>query len=146
MGSGLIKVEDIVLEKAVELLFMQDQEVIQAFSSHASQKAFTDSICSWRSIRRSKYLDATRCCHSSETGAKLAVVIANEILRRVSIGSRLSQLLCGPSVSRRPCHPNVDDSARFEFDDEERKEGAKKQIGHLQEIAGPHVFCVIAQE
>ena len=43
MGSGLIKVEDIVLEKAVELLFMQDQEVIQAFSSHASQKAFAVS-------------------------------------------------------------------------------------------------------
>jgi hypothetical protein len=54
MGSGLIKVEDIVLEKEVELLFMQDQEVIQAFSSHASQKAFADSICLWRSIRRPK--------------------------------------------------------------------------------------------
>jgi len=35
MGSGLMKVEDIVLEKAAELLFMRDQEVIQAFSSHA---------------------------------------------------------------------------------------------------------------
>lgn len=39
MGSGSMKVEHIVLEKAVELLFMQDQEVIQAFSWHASRDA-----------------------------------------------------------------------------------------------------------
>jgi len=40
----------------------------------------------------------------------------------------------------------MDHSARFEFDDEERKERAKEQVRHLQEIAGPHVLCVIAQE
>ena len=40
MRSGLIKVQYIVLEKAVELLLMQDEEVIQAFSPHASQKTF----------------------------------------------------------------------------------------------------------
>ena len=73
-------------------------------------------------------------------------MIAIGLSNYLSTGSCLSQLLCGPSVSRRPCYTNVDHSARFEFDDEERKEGAKKQIGHLQEIAGPHVFCVIAQE
>ena len=40
----------------------------------------------------------------------------------------------------------MDHSARFEFDDEERKERAKEQVCHLQEIASPHVLCVIAQE
>jgi hypothetical protein len=44
MGSSLIKVQDIPLEKPVELLLVKDQEVIQAFSSHTSQKAFTYSI------------------------------------------------------------------------------------------------------
>ena len=79
MRSSLIKVEDIVLEKAVELLSMQDQEMIQAFSSHASQKAFADSICLWRSIRRSKHLDATRCCYACETRPEYAIIIPNEI-------------------------------------------------------------------
>jgi len=45
MGSGLVEVQDIRLEKPGELLRMENQEVIQAFSPHASQKAFTDSIC-----------------------------------------------------------------------------------------------------
>ncbi len=120
--------------------------MVKALSPNTSQKTFTDGISSRRVIRCFQYLDAARCCHSSEIGPKLAVVIANEILRRVSIRSRLSQLLCGPSVSRRPCHTEVDHFARFEFDDEERKKRAKEQVGHLQEIADPHVFCMIAQE
>ena len=44
MRSSLIEVDDIGLEEAVELLLMKDQEMIQAFSSHASQKTFTDSV------------------------------------------------------------------------------------------------------
>jgi hypothetical protein len=39
MGSSLIEIDDIRLEETVELLLLEDQEVIQAFSSHASQKS-----------------------------------------------------------------------------------------------------------
>jgi len=146
MWSFLIEIVDVGMQDTMQLLLMEDKHMIQALSPHTSQKAFTDGIGARGVKRRFEQLDATRCCNSSETAAKLAIVIANEILRRLSIRSRLSQLLCGPSVSRRPCHTNVDHSARLEFDDEECKERAKKQIGHLQEIAGPHVFCVIAQK
>ena len=38
MRSGLIEVHDVRFEKAVKLLFLEDQEVIQAFSPHASRK------------------------------------------------------------------------------------------------------------
>jgi hypothetical protein len=54
MGSGLIEVHRICSEKPGELLLMKDQEVIQAFSSHTSQKAFTDGICEarvWYGVR-----------------------------------------------------------------------------------------------
>jgi hypothetical protein len=44
MGSNVVEGDDILLEKAGELLLLEDQEVIQAFSSHTSQKAFTDGI------------------------------------------------------------------------------------------------------
>ena len=45
MRSSLVKVHDIRFEKAIKLLLLEDQEVIQAFASHTSQKAFTDGIC-----------------------------------------------------------------------------------------------------
>ena len=108
MGSGLIKVDDIALEKAVELLLMQDQEVIQAFSPHASQKAFTDSIRLWRSIRRSKHFDATCCCHSCKTRPEFAIIIPNQICWRLPIRSRLPQLLRDPGIRRRSRHIHMD--------------------------------------
>jgi hypothetical protein len=57
MESGLIEVDDIGFEKPREVLLMQDEEVIQTFSPHASQKAFTDGIRSWSLVRCSKHFD-----------------------------------------------------------------------------------------
>jgi hypothetical protein len=75
----------------MQLLLMKDQYVVQTLSPNTPQKAFTDGIGAFRVIRRFQYLDAARCCNTSETGPKLAIMIANEILWRVSIGSRLPQ-------------------------------------------------------
>ena len=44
MGSGLIEVDNISLEKPAELLLMKNQEMIQTFSPHAPGKAFADGI------------------------------------------------------------------------------------------------------
>ena len=113
---------------------MDDQHVIQALSSDTQEKAFTDRIGPWCMRGCFQYLDAARCCNTSETGPKLAIIIANEILRRVSIGSRLPQLLCSPSVGRKSCHTHVDDLPRFQFDDEEGKERTEEEISDLQEV------------
>jgi hypothetical protein len=59
----------------MELPLMEDQEMIQAFSSHTSQKTFTDGIGSWSPVRRSKHLDATCCCHSFKIRPELAISI-----------------------------------------------------------------------
>jgi hypothetical protein len=79
MGSGLIEVQDIDLEKSREVLFVEDQEVIQAFSSHASQKAFTDGIGSWSSVWRSKHLDATGGRYARQPRPEFPVIILNQI-------------------------------------------------------------------
>jgi hypothetical protein len=39
MGASLVEIDGICFEKTRKLLLMEDQEVIQAFSSHPSQKA-----------------------------------------------------------------------------------------------------------
>src|SRR5258708_6730788 len=118
MWSCLIEILDVGTQDTMQLLFMKDQYVIQALSSNTPQKAFTDGIGSRRMIRRFENLDAARCCNTSETGSKLAIMIANEILRHLSIRSRLPQLLCGPSVGRRARHTHVDDFPRLQFNDE----------------------------
>jgi hypothetical protein len=44
MGSSLIKVENICIEEAMELLLLENEEVIQAFSPHTTQKTFANGI------------------------------------------------------------------------------------------------------
>jgi len=44
MGSSLIKVENICIEEAMELLLLDNEEVIQAFSPHTTQKTFANGI------------------------------------------------------------------------------------------------------
>jgi hypothetical protein len=68
VGSSLIEIQDIGLEEAVELPLMEDQEMIQACSPHASQKTFADSICLGSSGRCSKHFDATSCKSQDSVG------------------------------------------------------------------------------
>jgi hypothetical protein len=79
MWPRLIVVYDIGLEETVELFLLQDQEMIQAFSPDASQKAFTDGIGSWRPVRRSKHFDTTCYCHSGKMLPKFAIIIPDQI-------------------------------------------------------------------
>ena len=44
MGSSLMKVENICIEEAMELLLLDNEEVIQAFSPHTTQKTFANGI------------------------------------------------------------------------------------------------------
>jgi len=75
---------------------------------HTAQEAFTDRIGQWCAVGRFQDLDAAACGHARETGSKFAITIANEVLRRLSIGSRFPQLLCGPGIGRRARDPHLD--------------------------------------
>ena len=64
----------------------------------------------------------------------------------MSIRSGPPQLLCGPRVGWRARHTDVDHFARFELDDEERKERAEQEVSHLEEIASSHFSYMIAEK
>jgi len=130
----------------MQLLLIESEQVIKALSPNTPQKAFADRIGSWRLIGYGEYLDAARCCHASEPGSKLAIMITHEIVRRLAIRSRLPQLLCGPRVGRSARHTYVDDFQRLQFDEEKRKERPKEEISDLEKIASPDFSCMIAQE
>ena len=103
------------MQDTMQLLLLQDEQVIETLSTHTAQKPFTDGIGPWRMIWRFEYLDAAGCGHASETGSKFAITITNEILRRLSIGSCLPQLLCGPGIGRRASDTHMDHFARVQY-------------------------------
>jgi hypothetical protein len=132
MRSGSIEVLDIGVEYPVELLLLQDEQMIEALATHASEKAFTSRIRSRGLIGYFENLDATRVRNTSEVYPKLTIVITKKILWSLSIGRGFSQLLRDPGVARRACDADMDHFARVQVDDEERKERTEQQVGDWQ--------------
>ncbi len=91
MWPGSIEVLTIGMKDVVQLLLLQDEQVIETLATHTAQKPFTDRIGAFRMNGRFQDLDAAGCGHASETGSKLGITIADEILRPLSIGSRFPQ-------------------------------------------------------
>ena len=87
---------------------MQNQQVIEAFLTHAPQEALTDGIGSRGMNRRFEDLDRARFRHTSKARPKFAIVIPNQILGSLSIGGGFSQLLRHPGIGRRASDADVD--------------------------------------
>jgi hypothetical protein len=139
MGSCLVEVRHIRIEDALKLPLVEDQQVVKAFLPHASQKAFTGCIGSRSVIGGSEHFNSTRCRDSRETGPKLVIVITEQILGGLPIGSGFPKLLRHPSIGRGSGNADMNHSPCLEFDDEEGKAGAKEEILHLQEVILPRI-------
>ena len=114
---------------------MEDQQVVEAFLSYTPQEAFADRIGSGSVIGCVENLNRTRGRHTSEAGPKFAVVITNQILWSLPIRGGFSKLLCHPGIGWGSSDTDVNHPSRLQFDEEEREERSKEEIGHLQEIA-----------
>jgi hypothetical protein len=44
MRPGMVEVEYIRVEYALELLLMQDEQMVEAFTPHTPEKTFTDGV------------------------------------------------------------------------------------------------------
>ena len=108
MRSCPVEVHHILIEHALELPLVKDQEVVKTFLAHTSQEAFTDRVSSWRMIRRSENLDVTRGRHPSKTLPEFAIIITNQILRCLSKWCGFPELLRNLRIGRRSCHAYMD--------------------------------------
>ena len=114
-----------------KVVLLQDEKMIQAFASHTSKKAFTDSMRLWRPVRRSKDFDATCCGHLCKMLPEFAIIIPDQVGWGLPIRSGLPQLLRHPGIGRRSRHIHMDDLARLQFNDEKGKKRTKEEISHL---------------
>ncbi len=122
------------------LLLMEDEQLIEAFTSDTAQEPLTDGIGSRGVIRRCENLNATRLGNLRKTHPKLAIVVPDEILRSHAIGRGLPKLLRGPRVGGRSRHTDMDHSARVQFDDEEGEERTEEEVSDWEKVAGPDLL------
>jgi len=108
MRSCLVEVVHIFIEHALELFLMEDEQMIEALTSHTAEESLTNGIGSRGVIGCFENLNVTCSSKPSETHPKLAIVIADEVLRSCPKGCGFSKLLRGPRVGGRPCDAYVD--------------------------------------
>ena len=131
MRSSVVFVCHILIEHALELPLVKDQDMIKAFLSHTPHEAFADRIGSWSMIGCFENLNRTCGSSTSEAGPKFAIIITNQILRRLPRGRGFPKLVRHPRIGGRSCHLRVDHLPRREFDDDKREERSKEEIRHL---------------
>ena len=131
MRSCPVEVHHILIEHALELLLMEDQQVVEAILSYTPQEAFADRIGSGSVIGCVENLNSTCCRHTSEAGPKFAVVITNQILRGLPIRGGFSKLLGHPGIGWGSRDADMYHPSCLELDDEEREERSKEEICDL---------------
>ena len=146
MGPGSVEVVQIRVEHALELLLIQDEQMIEALTSHTAKESLTDGIGA-RSVKRSfENLDATGLGNPREGHPKLAIVITDKILRPHTKGGGFPKLLCCPSIGGRSCDADVDHFARVQFDDEEGEQRTEEKICDWEKVARPDLLGMSVQE
>ncbi len=131
MWSRLIEVDNIFFEHMVQVLFTQNEEVIQAFAADAPHQPLTDRIRPRCLDRRSEHLNPCPCRNCGEMVTILRVIVTNDIPWRFAEGCCFAQLLRDPYVCRRPRNADVNNPTRAELRDDEGKQGSEEQVVKL---------------
>ncbi len=141
-----VEVGDVLAEHAGPLPLAEDEQVIQARAADAPQEALADGVGLRGAVRCAQDLDTARCRDPRERRPERAVVIADEGARALVKRGGLAQLLGDPGVGRMARRAHMDDSPYGLFNDEEGEQWPEEHVRDREEVAGPEVRGVIAQE
>jgi hypothetical protein len=143
MGASVIEVRHIPLEHAEELLFMQNQQMIETFPAYASQETFAARIGLWSIIRCPQELDSCPAHHAGKERTERAAVVTDQEPGRLPQGCCFSALLGDPGIGGMASHSNMQDFSALEFDDKEGNERTEEEVRHRKEVAGPDLMYMV---
>jgi len=145
MRTRMVDVVHVLREQSMEVSLTEDQQVVQAFTPHASHKPFTHSVRSGACTGVCRTVIPVASAIWSNMGPNLSSLSVSG-----SEGPRPTAWHSAAAVppTRRRVTGNVepDDLSGSQRHDEEGKDGAEEDIVSLQEIARPDLLTVIVQE
>ena len=142
----LVEVRHVLAQHAGEVALAEDEHVVEALAPHAPQEALAYGVGQRRADRGAQDADPAPRRDACERRPVLAIVVADEEARPRIEERGLTQLPGDPGVGRVLRHADVGHAARAERDDEERVQVVEGEVGDREEVAGPDVRGVIAQE
>ncbi len=146
MRPILVEVGHVLPEHAPQVDLAQHHDVVQALAPDAAEEPRAGGVLPGRAVRRPQYRDAGGGGDAGEGRPVFAVAIADEVARPRPEGRGLAQLLGDPGIRGMARDPDVDYPARIECDDEEGVERTEEHVSDREEVAGPGLRGVVAQE
>jgi len=141
-----VEIRDVFAEHAGQMPLAEDEDVVQALTAHAPQEPLAGGIRPRRARGRAQDADAAARGDLRERGPEFAVVVADQVPRALVERRGLAQLLGDPGIRRVARRAHVDDPPRGQLNHTERVQRAEEQVGDRQEIAGPDLVGVVAEE
>lgn len=146
MGAVLVIVSDISIEYAAQMSRVEDDEVIETFSTDRADQTFDMAVLPRRMGRDRAIANAHRTHAPPEDVTISAVIVADQPVGSLRLGESLGDLQRQPS--RRGMIGNFDmqDSAAPMRQDDERIKTPEPQGRHAQHVDRDDRPCVIAQK
>ena len=127
--------------------FVQDNDLVQTLFSHAAHSAFRVGIEIGRPRRQLNDLGPTGLDKGVECLAELAIAIGgNKPGQGVMLNREIAQLLNHPLNVRMLCHIEQQETPPAQLHKEHNVERLQSRGGDGEEVTGPDIVFVLAQE
>ena len=146
MTSGVVIVIEIVRKNAMQMPFIQHDDMVETLSSYGADDPFTIRILPGRSWSDGNFFDI----HAFHATCKIvsidAITIADKKTWCFIVRKSVDDLLGGPFGVRIRGNIEVNDLSPVVTEYDEDVEDAKRDCGNREEIAGRNVRNVIIQK
>src|SRR2546425_1963614 len=146
MRARRVVVGEVPAQQASEMPFVEDDDVIEAFSSNRPDDALGEGILPGRAWGDEDLVDPHALHPPREHVAVDGVAITEQVLGRGLFREGLDKLLGGPSGGRVVGHIDVDEFPASVPKDNEPEEQAERQGRDYEEVDSGDLIAVRSQE
>ncbi len=146
MCSGFIVIRDVVGKNSSQMVFAEDDDVVQTLSSNAAVESFRIRILPGTMWCREDFFDAHVLDPPSKPIAIDLVTVAKEILRRGVPRKGLNDLLCCPCRGRMFRYCEVNDPTALDGQKKQHVQDLESDGGYHHEIDGHDLPCMVLEE
>ena len=146
MGTIRIVVADELLQDRAQVLFVQDNEVVEALAPQRPNHPFRHGVRAGSPDWGEQRLGPERPYSFAKLRSVRVVAIPEQLFRRCTPGSRLDDLLPDPSRSRVRRDVDVDEFTPVVGDEYHDIEGPERQGRHGEQIGRPDLGPMVGEE
>ena len=96
MRSGARIVQEVGPKSPLQVISVEDDHMIEAFSPDGSNQPFDDAVLPWAGWCRHDLLDVETCQLLVDCSAVHSIAITDQVTRGIPVGNSLNQLLSNP--------------------------------------------------